>query len=79
MGYDELKSIIYKRIILEGVFPINVEINTQGSGKVTDWIQNLFVNEEILPFKSRYHSSLDIGQFHFSFAPNSKMNVKSSR
>lgn len=72
----EIQSIVYKVIISEGLFPIYCEINTMDDSVIKIFFLNCFIPEAVLPWSSKFHVSFLIGDLHYSFTPNNKMNTR---
>lgn len=73
---SELESLVYKSMISEGIFPIHCEINTMNTNVIQLALSSLFIPDSILPWSPKFHASFSIGNFHYSFNPNNRMNTK---
>jgi len=75
-----MQSIVYKRFLIEGLFPIYMEINDMNENSswirvrnsLLDWLCDL---EIVMPWSSKYHAALQVGLFHFNFTRNNLMNI----
>lgn len=64
---EELKSIMYKTVIQEGLFPFKFEFNTMNFSFAKVALINLFAPSNILPWGADYHVSMNIGNYRYSF------------
>ena len=72
----ELENIVYKCIISEGLFPFYCEINTMNTNVVKLALISVIMPDSIVPWSPKFHASFCIGDFHYSFTPNNRMNTK---
>ena len=72
----EITQIVYKILISEGLFPIHCEINTMNDSQFKLRLLNLVTDSEILPWSPKFHASLALGNFHYSFTPNDLFNLR---
>ncbi|CAD8122723.1 unnamed protein product [Paramecium sonneborni] len=73
---DEIASIVYKTFISDSLFPFYCEINTMNDSYFKLKLLSLFINSEILPWSPKFHASLALGNYHYSFTPNDLFNLK---
>lgn len=72
----EFENIVYKCLISEGLFPIYCEINTMNTNVIRLALSSILIPDSILPWSPKFHASFSIGDFHYSFNPNNRMNTK---
>ena len=72
----DITAIVYKVMISEGLFPFHCEINTMNDSYLKLKLISLFTDSEILPWSAKYHASLALGNFHYSFTPNDLFNLR---
>lgn len=72
----DVSSIVYKVMITEGLFPINCEINTMDDSYIKLKLLSLVADAEVLPWSPKFHASLALNNFHYSFTPNDVFNQK---
>jgi hypothetical protein len=66
---------VYSHIITNGVFPFQLELNTQNLRVYENRFYNFFVPDEISPWSPKYHCSIIVSNFRYSFTPNDLMNI----
>lgn len=72
----DISSIVYKVMITEGLFPINCEINTMNDSYIKLKLLSMIADSEVLPWSPKFHASLALGNFHYSFTPNDQFNLR---
>ena len=72
----DVRSIVYKVMISEGLFPINCETNTMNDSYLKLKLLNTVVDQEVLPWSAKFHASISISDFHYSFTPNDLFNLR---
>lgn len=72
----EFENLVYKCIISEGLFPIYCEINTMNTNVIRLALSSILIPDSILPWSPKFHASFSVGDFHYSFNPNNRMNTK---
>ncbi|CAD8123801.1 unnamed protein product [Paramecium sonneborni] len=73
---DEIASIVYKTFISQSLFPFYCEINTMNDSYIKLKLLSLITNSEILPWSPKFHASLALGNYHYSFTPNDLFNLR---
>ncbi|CAD8197837.1 unnamed protein product [Paramecium octaurelia] len=73
---QEIVSIVYKTFISASLFPFYCEINTMNDSYIKLKLLSLFTNSEILPWSPKFHASLALGNYHYSFTPNDLFNLR---
>ena len=72
----DITSMVYKVMITESLFPINCEINTMNDSYIKLKLLSLISNSEVLPWSPKFHASLALSNFHYSFTPNDQFNLR---
>ncbi|CAD8208331.1 unnamed protein product [Paramecium pentaurelia] len=73
---QDIVSIVYKTFISASLFPFYCEINTMNDSYIKLKLLSLFTNSEILPWSPKFHASLALGNYHYSFTPNDLFNLR---
>lgn len=63
-------------MITESLFPINCEINTMNDSYIKLELMSLIADSEVLPWSPKFHASLALSNFHYSFTPNDQFNLR---
>lgn len=66
----------YTHLIQKGIFPFQLELNTQNARVIHNRLYNFFVPDAISPWSPKFHCSFIIANIRYSFTPNDLMNKK---